>query len=529
MRLFRQSIKGLRVSHIIVVFLIISGFILRIHKLNVQSFWMDEAISSIAAVSLLQEGLPVLPSGVVYTRAILNTFLISTSFSLFGINESSARLPSVLFGTLTIFLVYLMGLKWGNRQIAIMAALLVTFSVWEIAWSRQARMYQQLQFFYLLSLFTFYEFIHGKSIKWLAVLIFSVVGAVLSHVFGYILIVVFLIYLVTSALTEHKNIEIKKIRISHIALTVVFTALLVLSFYAGVIQSVLETDIDYYDTYMYLLKKDLGIFLFLAVPGGTVLVNRDWKKGLLLISALVLPLYFIFFHVLLVGTRYLYFVIPILFILIGYFLDFVIDYFSIILSRTMDSIKAYPLCDNIETLRSSIPLLNTIHGIPEKTVLNVIVTFMLILAMYFSPAFTFTPKEYYELGVNAPQSDFRNAYIYVKNNMNPEDVIVSAWTPPAQFYIQKSDYWLGFNVVGTGMENFLVNNSNRDIYTNATAITDVEAFKEVVESHNGGWVVVDGAAWNKLRPSVRDYINNNLTYHMAAGRKGMVKVYGWQG
>jgi len=270
MRLIRQLAKELLKSHIILLFLIILGFILRIYQLSIQSFWLDEAISSIAAVALMQNGLPVLPSGIVYNRAILNTFLISTSFNLFGINEFAARLPSVLFGTLTIFLVYLMGLKWGNRRIAIIAAILVAFSVWEIAWSRQARMYQQLQFFYLLSLFTFYEFTNNKSIKWLILLAFSVIGAVLSHVFGYILIIVFLVYLVTSTLKEHKNVSIGKIGINHIAITVVFMALLFLSFYRGVIQSVLETEIDYYDTYIYLLKKDLGFFF---------IFGRSWRDG----------------------------------------------------------------------------------------------------------------------------------------------------------------------------------------------------------------------------------------------------------
>ncbi|MCL7413256.1 MAG: glycosyltransferase family 39 protein [ANME-2 cluster archaeon] len=491
---------------------------------------MDEAISSIAAVALMQNGLPVLPSGIVYSRAILNTFLIAASFNLFGINEFAARLPSVLFGTLTIFLVYIMGLKWGNRRIAIIATVLVTFSVWEIAWSRQARMYQQLQFFYLLSLFTFYEFTYNKSIKWLTLLAFSVIGAVLSHVFGYILLIVFLVYLVTLTLKEHKRMNIDKIGINHIALALVFMALLVLSFYRGVIQSVLETDIDYYDTYIYLLKKDLGIFLFLAVPGGTVLVNKDWKKGLILIAALVLPLYFIFFHVLLIGTRYLYFVIPILFILIGYFLDFVIEYLGITFARTGNSVhkKRYPVHNNLETLRSSIPLLNTIQSIPEKTVFNIIVAFLLILAMYFSPAFTFTPKEYYGLGVNAPQSDFKNAYMYVKDNMKPEDVIVSAWTPPAQFYLGKNDYWLAFNVVGTGSKPFLMENSTRDIYTNATAIFDVATLEEVVEQNERGWLVVDRVGWYKLGPSMREFIGNNLTTYMNSGEINTVNVYGWK-
>ena len=98
-------------THWAILFLLISGFILRIYDLGIQSFWFDEAISSTAAVAFLETGTPTFPSGLVYSRAILNTFLIALSFKIFGITEFAARLPSVMFGMLTILLVYLMGSK----------------------------------------------------------------------------------------------------------------------------------------------------------------------------------------------------------------------------------------------------------------------------------------------------------------------------------------------------------------------------------------------------------------------------------
>lgn len=488
-------------AHIIVFFLLAAGFTLRIYDLGAQSLWLDESISSIAATALLEKGIPVLPSGFLYDRGILNTFLIASSFKLFGASEFAARLPSALFGTLTIPLVYFTGSRWGNKRIGVTAALLVAFSVWEIAWSRQARMYQQLQFFYILSLYLFYEFMMDRSPKKLALLALSFIGTVMSHEFGYVLILVFLAYLVVSALKERSSMKNTSRQAAALA-ALVFGILLGLAYYTGVIQSVLGTETDYYDTYIYLLKKDLGIFLFLAVPGGTVLMNRDWRKGTLLVAAVAIPLYFIFFHVLLLGTRYLYFVVPVLFILVAYFLDFIIEYLGSVFAKTADA--------------------------PWKNAAaNAVVALFLVFAMYFSPAFTFTPREGYDLGINAPQSSFRDAYMYVQDNMRQGDVILSAWTPPAQFYLGRSDYWLAFNVVGTGEDKFLMENSSRDVYTNATAISDAKALKKVVDENPGGWVVVDGVAWHKLRPGMRDYIKNNLTFYTASGKSGAVEVYGW--
>ena len=162
-----------------------------------------------------------------------------------------------------------------------------------------------------------------------------------------------------------------------------------------------------------------------------------------------------------------------------------------------------------------------------KTITNAVAMLLLLSKMQISPAFTFTPKERYDLGVNAPQPDFRSAYLYVQEDMRPSDAIVSAWTPPTQFYLGKSDYWLAFNVVGTGTDTFLVKNSSRDIYTNATAITDVEAFGKVVEEHDRGWLVVDATAWYKLKPGMRDFISGNLTCYVAADDVDTVEVYGW--
>ncbi len=481
-----------------------AGFALRMRDLGVQSLWLDEAISSIAATALLKNGMPILPSGILYYRGILNTFLIASSFKIFGVNEFAARLPSVLFGTLTILLVYIIGSRWGNRRVGIIVAFLVAFSVWEIAWSRQARMYQQLQFFYILSLYLFYGFIQNKNMKNVILLFFSVLGAIMSHVFGYALIVVFLIYLIVSTLKERSSLErMGKKTIAMVLL--VFGASLALAYSTGVIPSVLKTDINYYNTYIGILKRDLGIFLFLAVPGGTVLVNRDWKKGLLLIAALIIPLYFIFFHVLMLGTRYLYFVVPILFILTAYFLDFVVDCLRFAFSKA----------GNFLISRNS-----------DRLTANIIVVLLLVLAMYLSPAFTFTPKEKYSLGINAPQSNFRDAYVYVKENMQPDDVIISAWTPPAQFYLGKSDYWLAFNVVGTGIDSFMVNNTSCEIYTNATVIENVDGLEIVTKEYDRGWIVVDNLAWYKLSPELRDYIDTNTEQKL---HDATIRVYKWSG
>ncbi|KCZ72295.1 hypothetical protein ANME2D_01700 [Candidatus Methanoperedens nitroreducens] len=83
---FFLKITSRQAMHILAV-LIITGLILRINNLGSFTFWMDEATQTYAALGFMQQGSPVLPSGMVYMRSFLDTFLIAQSFKIFGVNE----------------------------------------------------------------------------------------------------------------------------------------------------------------------------------------------------------------------------------------------------------------------------------------------------------------------------------------------------------------------------------------------------------------------------------------------------------
>ena len=133
------------------IVLIIIGFILRFYKLNIQSLWIDEGFSINAATQTLKYFYPKLESGFVYSGSLLNTYLIAFFIKIFKDLIFAPRLVSVIFGILSIIVTFYFGKEIYNKKIGLIAALFVTFSSIEIAWSRQARMYAQFQFFYLLS------------------------------------------------------------------------------------------------------------------------------------------------------------------------------------------------------------------------------------------------------------------------------------------------------------------------------------------------------------------------------------------
>lgn len=82
---------------------------------------------------------------------VLNTLLVNTSTALFGQQEWAIRLPAVVFGIVTIPVMYWIGSLILPRQGALGAALLLAVSYHHIFFSQNARGYSAYLFFALLS------------------------------------------------------------------------------------------------------------------------------------------------------------------------------------------------------------------------------------------------------------------------------------------------------------------------------------------------------------------------------------------
>lgn len=119
--------------------IIILGFILRIISLD-QSLWLDEAINVLATQKFSFLGMVT-----EYAKADFHPPLFFAILwiwtKIFGIGEVFVRIPSVIFGTLTIYLVYLLGQKIHSKTLGLISALLLAINPLHIYYSQEARMY----------------------------------------------------------------------------------------------------------------------------------------------------------------------------------------------------------------------------------------------------------------------------------------------------------------------------------------------------------------------------------------------------
>lgn len=137
-------------SLILLGLIFIIGLFLRIVVLGStpSGFTPDEASQGYAAYSLLQTGkdewgIPwPLTSFRAFAdyRAPLQTYLMIPSIAVFGLNEFAVRLPSAIFGSLAILLLYFLVRALFPKQprVALFASLFLAISPWHLQFSRMA-------------------------------------------------------------------------------------------------------------------------------------------------------------------------------------------------------------------------------------------------------------------------------------------------------------------------------------------------------------------------------------------------------
>lgn len=152
----------LRVHWAIIPLLLLSLPLL-FFDLGYEAYWQDELVSYDVAKSILHNGLPMLPSGFIYPKGELYSYLLALVMKLFGDQAAATRLITSVECLLTIALLYRVGCYFFDRRVALLATIMLALSPQELIWSRQVRMYQQAQLLTLLTVFLFYKAIQERQ------------------------------------------------------------------------------------------------------------------------------------------------------------------------------------------------------------------------------------------------------------------------------------------------------------------------------------------------------------------------------
>lgn len=132
---------------------------LRFFKLDFQSLWMDELYTMNVASSKHSVSEIISEVNQKESYPYIYFFLMNILFTLFGDISVVARIPSALFGSLAVFMMYKIGKELYSKNTGLIAALLLTFNHFAIYHSQEARAYTFYLFGLLVSYYLFIKFI----------------------------------------------------------------------------------------------------------------------------------------------------------------------------------------------------------------------------------------------------------------------------------------------------------------------------------------------------------------------------------
>ena len=112
----RQSL--MRAEYFALAVLCVIAALLRFWGLGSLGLEVDEGVQGLTVQGWLDSGLPVLPSGMMYRRAIPFGAIQALSARTFGLDEFALRLPAALFGVLAVPVTFALARVLFDRRIA---------------------------------------------------------------------------------------------------------------------------------------------------------------------------------------------------------------------------------------------------------------------------------------------------------------------------------------------------------------------------------------------------------------------------
>lgn len=185
--------KGLKISQhgVLVGFVVLLAAVLRFYKFWDLPFMHDEFSAILRTYfdsfsQLIEQG--VIPDSHPAGVQVFIYFWIK----LFGLSEAGLKFPFILLGTLSVYLIYLLGKQWFGKTTGLLAASVFGVMQFGIFYSQLARPYSPGLFFVLLSTYFWTKIVFEENTKTLVVsgYVLAAVFASYGHVFSLLFIFV---------------------------------------------------------------------------------------------------------------------------------------------------------------------------------------------------------------------------------------------------------------------------------------------------------------------------------------------------
>ena len=495
--------------------LICAGF-LRFYNLGGSSFWVDELNHVFAGISLSKGEAPVFPSGVPNERAYLYSKFVGWSFSLFRVNEASARVPSAVLGLLSVLLVFWIGKRWFDERIGLVAAFLLAFAHPEIGWSRTCRMYTLFQFLFLSGVYLFYKgfesqpvcsedengsflskikyFFRKRGVQFLWILLSTVVFLIalqvhqLAGLFAATLFIYFFGGTIVIFLRDglKPGLASKYFIAFSIMLITIFVGLVffhlgdfiryALDFHPNWAKYGRAEDSHFY--FWFLASGDkfpIAAFFFIGVLQSFV---RLEKRTMFISLVFIVPLFFHSFVFSYKANNYIFNVLPFYFLVAAY---------SMVNLYDMEMV-------NVDIFNSKLGRFKRFMS-PSRT--RIFVTVALLIWIPLTVWFRIAVKTpFVQPGENngaVTSNDWRDASRFIRSRQQNGDIVASTLPLTTLYYLGKVDYNLNLAHLDESLEwtTPATNGRHNEFYTGVPSVETVKELENLMKSKSSGWIMAD--------------------------------------
>jgi hypothetical protein len=444
-------------------FVALYALCLRVWDLGEQSLWMDEGFTINASLSVEEKGIPVLDSGKMYWNGSLYVYAAAISQRVFGLDPFSpwpSRLPAALFGTALAFATFALARKLfpEEGQLSILVLALSVFSLWAIAWSRQARGYTAAALFIMLAFWLLSRYLESRKVKEASFAAVSFFLGLASHISVIAFLPAFIALLIRPRLAKAASLSLVKHSL--------FGPLLVCAAIGAASIPFIGLS-NHVPAYLSFFSQELSFSIFYWGGIAAIALSLFDKARLKTLSFFSIPfissLVFILFFGKREEHRYLFTILPFSIILFAYAAYRVIE-----LALPASERKAILAC-------------------------------VLALAIAY-PSLAFIPRSFYGLEMGSPQPDFKTAFRHIRENMREGDSVISSFPHLHKIYLGQKGIWLAESLTGDPTEVGRKTVDGKDYYVGAPVISSADSFKEFLRSH-AGFVLFDGTTF----PRSEDY------------------------
>ncbi len=517
------------------------ALMIRLYRIGYLSLWVDEYMHALAAVKgAFKHG---------ENNGIILTWFNTVFAAILGHNEFAMRFPVALLGAALVPAVYVLGNKIANKKVGLMAAILVTFSLYFIFWSRVDRPYGMVATFYVPLILCFWLMLEqpakegsawasfGINPKFLGLTILAFALSMMSQLICFLFIFTAGFYGSFVAIDAwiNKKFNPFKLNIYNVLfyLNVIAVVLMFTPFGNQIMRPIIEiflpgnmatlilpdlkaasaafdSDKAYksYDVYMAVVNYDFKWVSAFGWLGMLLALLKNRKLAYLLISGFAIPfLLMSFFFREPCHAKYLSYIYPLFLISAAYALYYVAFVIGQMLSKTFtETNKTYlTVCTLVFCLFVMGASKRKEIGSMLKTEVHGNVVDKAISEIHF---------------VNWKQpSEF------IKKNLKKGDVVMATVQFAPKFY-------LGMDSV-VWFRQMHYDAKKKDYVSNAPDQRKLSAttYEQLVKTYNEnprGWLLADYYFDNALTdPRAKQFVEQNFTYHFDACDDGGVKVFSW--